>query len=63
MVTHRPATLGPISHVAILSAGKLADFGERDEVLARQAQSRSEGAAAPPPGLVQSSRRPAKAPQ
>jgi ATP-binding cassette subfamily C protein len=63
MVTHRPATLGPISHVAILSAGKLADFGERDEVLARQAQSRSESAAAPPPGLVQSSRQPAKAPQ
>lgn len=36
MVTHRPATLGPISHVAVLTAGKLVDFGERDEVLARQ---------------------------
>jgi PrtD family type I secretion system ABC transporter len=64
MVTHRPATLGPISHVAILSAGKLVDFGERDAVLARQAQGRSEGQpAATPMGLVQSNRRPAKATQ
>jgi ATP-binding cassette subfamily C protein len=36
MVTHRPATLGPVSHVAVLNAGKLADFGERDAVLQRQ---------------------------
>jgi len=46
MVTHRPATLGPISHVAVLAAGKLVDFGERDQVLARQA---GEKAASPPP--------------
>lgn len=37
MVTHRPATLGPISHVAVLSAGRLIDFGERDAVLKRTA--------------------------
>lgn len=53
MVTHRPATLGPISHVAILNDGKLADFGERDTVLQRNGQSRQE-----PPGLVQSTRKP-----
>ncbi|MFC3174641.1 type I secretion system permease/ATPase [Novosphingobium bradum] len=35
MVTHRPATLGPVSHVAVLSAGRLVDYGERDEVLKR----------------------------
>ena len=38
MVTHRPATLGPTTHLAVLNAGRLTDFGERDEVLARQAQ-------------------------
>ncbi len=38
MVTHRPATLGPISHVAVLSAGRLTDFGPRDEVLKRSAR-------------------------
>lgn len=48
MVTHRPATLGPVSHVAILQAGKLVDFGERDEVLQRHSQAATE-----PPGLVQ----------
>jgi ATP-binding cassette, subfamily C, bacterial PrsD len=35
MVTHRPATLGPISHVAVLNSGRLVDLGERDVVLKR----------------------------
>jgi ATP-binding cassette subfamily C protein len=35
MVTHRPATLAPVTHVAVVTAGKLVDFGERDEVLER----------------------------
>lgn len=35
MVTHRPSTLGPISHIAVLANGKLADFGERDAILAK----------------------------
>jgi ATP-binding cassette subfamily C protein len=48
MVTHRPSTLGPTSHVAVLGAGKLVDFGERDDVLKRQTQMRQE-----PAGLVQ----------
>lgn len=47
MVTHRPATLGPVSHVAILAAGQLVDFGERDEVLQRNGMRHSES-----PGLV-----------
>ena len=38
MVTHRPATLGPVSHIAVLSAGRLIDYGERDEVLKRTAK-------------------------
>lgn len=33
MVTHRPATLGPVSHIAVLAAGRLSEFGERDAVL------------------------------
>lgn len=37
MVTHRPATLGPVSHVAVLAGGRLTDFGLRDEVLKRMA--------------------------
>jgi len=41
MVTHRPATLGPVSHVALLTAGRLADFGERDEVLQRMAKAQN----------------------
>jgi ATP-binding cassette subfamily C protein len=49
MVTHRPATLGPVSHVAILANGKLVDFGDRDSVLQRQNQATSG-----PLGLVQS---------
>ena len=50
MVTHRPATLGPVSHVAMLVGGKLVDFGERDEVLQRQtqAQAKAQGAAQAP---------------
>ncbi len=35
MITHRPATLGPITHIAALAGGRLADFGTRDEVLGR----------------------------
>jgi ABC-type multidrug transport system ATPase subunit len=35
MITHRPATLGPATHLAVISAGRLADFGARDEVLQR----------------------------
>ena len=38
MVTHRPATLGPVSHVAVLSNGRLVDYGERDDVLKRTAR-------------------------
>jgi ATP-binding cassette, subfamily C, bacterial PrsD len=39
MITHRPATLGPATHLAVINAGRLADFGPRDEVMQRmQAQ-------------------------
>ena len=38
MVTHRPATLGPVSHVAVINAGRLVDFGDRDAVLERVAK-------------------------
>ena len=38
MVTHRPSTLGPVSHVAVLNAGRLVDFGERDAVLQKMNQ-------------------------
>ena len=44
MVTHRPATLSPITHVAVISGGKLMDFGERDEVLQRTTRGRAEAA-------------------
>lgn len=33
MVTHRPAALGPVTHVAVLQGGRMAEFGERDAVL------------------------------
>jgi ATP-binding cassette subfamily C protein len=47
MVTHRPATLGPVSPVAVLAAGRLTDFGERDAVLQRIQQGKKlEGASA-----------------
>jgi ATP-binding cassette, subfamily C, bacterial PrsD len=35
MITHRPATLGPITHIAALAGGRLVDFGTRDDVLGR----------------------------
>lgn len=35
MITHRPATLGPVSHIAVMANGRLADFGTRDDVLKR----------------------------
>jgi ATP-binding cassette subfamily C protein len=35
MITHRPATLGPATHMAVINSGRLADFGPRDEVLQR----------------------------
>lgn len=35
MITHRPSALAPATHVAMLTAGKLVDFGPRDEVLKR----------------------------
>lgn len=39
MITHRPATLGPSTHLAVINAGRLSDFGPRDEVMQRmQAQ-------------------------
>ncbi|MCW1381310.1 type I secretion system permease/ATPase [Novosphingobium sp. KCTC 2891] len=38
MITHRPATLGPATHVALMQNGRLADFGERDAVMARLQQ-------------------------
>jgi ATP-binding cassette subfamily C protein len=44
MITHRPATLGPASHLAVMQQGRLVDFGERDAVLHRLGG----GASAPP---------------
>lgn len=39
MITHRPATLGPSTHLAVINAGRLSDYGPRDEVMQRmQAQ-------------------------
>ena len=35
MITHRPATLGPATHMAVMQNGRLVDFGERDAVLGR----------------------------
>ena len=35
MITHRPATLGPATHLAVMQSGRLVDFGERDSVLQR----------------------------
>ncbi|MBF9152119.1 type I secretion system permease/ATPase [Novosphingobium sp. 1Y9A] len=37
MITHRPATLGPITHIAVLAGGRLSDFGEKEEVMKRLA--------------------------
>ena len=47
MVTHRPSTLGPVSHVAVLNGGRLADFGERDAVLQRMQKGAGEAQAKP----------------
>ncbi len=47
MITHRPATLGPISHVAVMQNGRLVDFGERDAVMQRTLPA-NETTAAPP---------------
>ena len=33
MITHRPSTLGPATHVAVMNQGRLTRFGPRDEVL------------------------------
>jgi ATP-binding cassette subfamily C protein len=35
MITHRPATLAPATHIALLNDGRVADYGTRDEVLGR----------------------------
>jgi ATP-binding cassette subfamily C protein len=35
MITHRPATLGPATHLAVMQHGRLVDFGDRDAVLHR----------------------------
>lgn len=35
MITHRPATLGPATHLAVINGGRLADIGPRDEVMKR----------------------------
>lgn len=47
MITHRPATLGPVSHIAVLSAGRLAEFGERDAVLKKLAGNAQQAAGGP----------------
>ncbi len=33
MITHRPATLGPMTHIAVLNQGRIVEFGTRDEVM------------------------------
>lgn len=35
MITHRPATLGPATHLAVINGGRLVDYGEKDAVLKR----------------------------
>jgi ATP-binding cassette subfamily C protein len=35
MITHRPVTLGPTTHLAVMTSGRVTDFGERDAVLQR----------------------------
>ncbi|GGE03305.1 type I secretion protein [Tsuneonella deserti] len=35
MITHRPATLGPVTHLGVMRAGQLADLGSKDDVLQR----------------------------
>lgn len=41
MITHRPATLGSATHLAIIQGGRLADFGDRDTVLRRMQENDS----------------------
>lgn len=48
MITHRPATLGPVTHVAVMNGGRVVDFGPRDEVLKRA--TRQPGEIAPAQG-------------
>lgn len=49
MVTHRPAALGPVTHIAVMQGGRIADFGERDAVLAKlQGKPAQVEATAPP---------------
>lgn len=56
MITHRPATLGPSTHLAVINGGRLADFGPRDEVMQRmqgqnpQVQNPQQGAGTPGSG-------------
>lgn len=45
MVTHRPATLGPMTHIAVMHSGKITDFGPRDEVLGRATKNITHAAA------------------
>ncbi len=51
MITHRPATLGPATHLAVMQAGRMTDFGERDAVLARM-QPAANAPAAPVAGAT-----------
>lgn len=46
LITHRPATLGPVTHIAVLNAGRLTDFGTREAVLERTTTQSSEPAPA-----------------
>jgi len=48
MITHRLAMLGPVSHVAVMNDGRLAEFGERDEVLKRHMAQSNAGKPAKP---------------
>ena len=47
MITHRPAALSAVSHIALLGAGRLVDFGKRDDVLQRMAAHTAGDQAAP----------------
>jgi ATP-binding cassette subfamily C protein len=49
MITHRPATLGPITHMAVMQNGRLTDFGERDAVMQRTLPAQENAPASPPP--------------
>lgn len=47
MVTHRPATLGPVTHVLVMDRGRVVNMGPRDEVLARLGLTREPAASRP----------------